>query len=299
MAMELLNAIFEVWSLSPGINPSGMTCPVANDFSPYQAGLLSPEATLVVVGAIVDSWDKLRESAFRILVRYPTPLPGLESKISIERIIDWAKGLVCSPRVRESDAGALVLRLIFRKYVLDLGWTIDVHSVAVDTHLGSKSDGQGLDRVGLAIAEYVESLNDWLEWGIEEGDRDLVKACSHSFVHGVLLTLRYTMEELPWTSVEVQLASSQLMAALHKLISLLLRVTSLTLWVVSANALNLPPDMTADTQAGGFDDILAVNADDDNFEEGDGVAPVEQMIMVGCWLSMKEVYLEYPSPQCL
>ena len=299
MAMELLNAIFEVWSLSPGINPSGMTCPVANDFSPYQAGLLSPEATLVVVGAIVDSWDKLRESAFRILVRYPTPLPGLESKISIERIIDWAKGLVCSPRVRESDAGALVLRLIFRKYVLDLGWTIDVHSVAVDTHLGSKSDGQGLDRVGLAIAEYVESLNDWLEWGIEEGDRDLVKACSHSFVHGVLLTLRYTMEELPWTSVEVQLASSQLMAALHKLISLLLRVTSLTLWVVSANALNLPPDMTADTQAGGFDDILAVNADDDNFEGGDGVAPVEQMIMVGCWLSMKEVYLEYPSPQCL
>lgn len=291
MAMELLNAIIEVWSLSPQTKPVENNSLVAEGFSPYQAGLLSAEATLVIVGAIVDSWDKLRESAFRILVRYPTPLPGLESTTSIEHILHWAKGLVSSPRVRESDAGALVLRLIFRKYVLDLGWTVNVHTVITSTDEGKECGEVGPDRIGLAIAEYVESLNDWLKWGIDEGDKDLVKACSHSFVHGVLLTLRYTMEELPWTSVAVQVGAHRLRIALHKLISLLLRVTTMTLWVVAANALNLPPDMTSDTQAGMLDDIMDINLDEEDFEDGEGVAPVEQMIMVGCWLSMKEVSL--------
>lgn len=288
MAMELLNAIIEVWSFSPEEKPTGTNSLIA-DFSPYQAGLLSAEATLVVVGAIVDSWDKLRESAFRILVRYPTPLPGLESTTSIERILHWAKGLVSSPRVRESDAGALVLRLVFHKYVLDLGWSINVHTVLASTVVSNECGKAGPARIGVAIAEYVESLNDWLEWGINEGDRDLLKACSHSFVHGVLLTLRYTMEELPWASVAVQVGVHRLRAALHKLISLLLRVTSLTLWVVAASALNLPPDMASDTSAGMLDDMIDANIDEESFEDGEGVAPVEQMIMVGCWLSMKEV----------
>ena len=299
MAMELLNAIIEVWSLSTETKPMETNLRAAEIFSPYQSGLLSAEATLVVVGAIVDSWDKLRESAFRILVRYPTPLPGLESTTSIEQILHWAKGLVSSPRVRESDAGALVLRLIFRKYVLDLGWTVNVHTVTTSTGVDKEFGEIGLDRIGLAIADYVDSLNDWLEWGIDEGDKDLLKACSHSFVHGVLLTLRYTMEELPWTSLAVQVSAHRLRMALHKLISLLLRVTTLTLWVVAANALNLPPDMASDTQAGVLDGIMDVNMDEESFEDGDGVAPAEQMIMVGCWLSMKEVRSSDSGIQCL
>ena len=37
------------------------------------------------------------------------------------------------------------------------------------------------------------------------------------------------------------------------------------------------------------DDFMDVHGDDGDFEDGERVAPVEQMIMVGCWLSMKEV----------
>ena len=36
----------------------------------------------------------------------------------------WALALLRSPRVRESDAAALLLRLLFRKYALDLGWDV-------------------------------------------------------------------------------------------------------------------------------------------------------------------------------
>ena len=36
----------------------------------------------------------------------------------------WALGLLRSPRVRESDAAALLMRLLLRKYAVDLGWDV-------------------------------------------------------------------------------------------------------------------------------------------------------------------------------
>jgi hypothetical protein len=80
-----------------------------------------PDSTISFVGSIIDSWDRLRENSFHILLQFPTPLPGISSSLSINNVIRWAKTLVLSPRVRESDAGALTFRLIFRKYVLELG----------------------------------------------------------------------------------------------------------------------------------------------------------------------------------
>jgi hypothetical protein len=287
MAMDLLNAMIEVWSLTRTHHPDQEVVGVADDFSPYHSGFLSVELTLVVVGAVVDSWDKLREGAFQMLVKYPTPLPGLDSPSLVRSMLEWGKGLVNSARVRESDAGALVLRLVFRKYVLDLGWTVKVHEVTVDDHMeGGQTSGPM--QVGIAVARYVDSLSDWLEWDIEEADRDLLKACKHSFVHGVLLVLRYTMEEVPWTSADIQTGAVYLRAALHRIIALLLRVTTLALWVVSANALNLPPGMILESQSNDLFDMLDVDGDEQYTIE-EGGSPTEQVIMVGCWLSMKEV----------
>lgn len=61
----------------------------------------------------------------------------------------------------------------------------------------------GFVRIGVVIVEYVEFLNDWLEWGINEGDRDFLKVCLYSFVYGVLLIFWYIMEEFLWVLVVV------------------------------------------------------------------------------------------------
>ncbi len=55
--------------------------------------------------AAVDTWDKLRESAFRAMLRLPTPLPGLEEGPQLEGLVDSALALISSPRLGESDAG--------------------------------------------------------------------------------------------------------------------------------------------------------------------------------------------------
>lgn len=182
MAMELILIMINVWSIAP---PSLGTCEsISSDPSlcPYSKGFTSPDSTLLLVGSIVDSWDRLRENSFRILLHFPTPLPGLCSQDMVQRVITWAKHLVSSPRVRESDAGALTMRLIFRKYVLELEWMVrpscNIVSFPSETELPN-GDTQSCMSTSPAIV-YVRSLIDWLRIAVEEGERDLSEACKKS-----------------------------------------------------------------------------------------------------------------------
>lgn len=285
MAMELIVIMMDVWAVAPS-QENHLFSP--ESLHPYSRGITSPDSTFLLLGSIIDSWDRLRENSFRILVHFPTPLPGLSSDQMVVNIIEWAKKLVCSPRVRESDAGALTLRLIFRKYVLEHRWIVTASvNVMCDSHSQSSESMH-------PVMDYVWSLIDWLDVVVEEGKRDLSEACKNSFVHGVLLSLRYTFEELDWNSDAVVSSMSEMRRALNKLLDLVLEITSLALWVVSADAWYLPEDM---------DEMV----DDDNFVldfpvEVNDPAPsseldrcskvgLEQVVMVGCWLAMKEVSL--------
>ena len=86
-----------------------------------------------LLGAAVDSWDKLRVGAFRLLSKHPAPLAGVERPEAVAALFAWALALSRSPRVRESDAAALLLRLLFRKYALDGGWTVTLTPEVVAT----------------------------------------------------------------------------------------------------------------------------------------------------------------------
>ncbi|XP_060188137.1 uncharacterized protein LOC132617203 isoform X1 [Lycium barbarum] len=300
MAMDLLLIMLNVWSI---VGPSeGNVGAVSPEFSlyPYSKGLLLPESTLLLVGSIVDSWDRLRESSFRILLHFPTPLPGINSQDMVSEAIVWAKKLVCSPRVRESDAGALTLRLIFRKYVLELGWVVNVSSnTGSPQSLSKLPNGENKARkLAPPAIEYLRSLIDWLEALVQDGEKDLSEACKNSFVHGALLALRYTFEELDWDSDAIVCSTSEMKVVLEKILELVMRITSLALGVVSADAWYLPDDME---EMG--DDALLLEVPhevDESLSTSDKVQNTEvkqegrgteQIVMVGCWLAMKEVSL--------
>ena len=152
MALDLLNAVAETWDPSEteaaaaatttgsgsgpgpggsdpdasrdGSDPDGLLARAdALEASPY-APCLRAECTTSLLGAAVDSWDKLRLSAFALLTRHPAPLAGVETAEKLEARLRWALALLRSPRVRESDAAALLVRLLFRKYALDGGWDV-------------------------------------------------------------------------------------------------------------------------------------------------------------------------------
>ncbi|XP_030499307.2 uncharacterized protein LOC115714695 isoform X1 [Cannabis sativa] len=300
MAMDLILIMLNVWNILPSVKETCDSFSTERCLSPYNEGITLPDSTLLLVGSVIDSWDRLRESSFRILLHFPTPLPGISDENMVQNMIIWAKKLVCSPRVRESDAGALTLRLIFRKYVLDLGWILNasVNAVCLRPKLENK-DGRVLNST-YPVIDYIKSLIDWLDDAVKEGERDLSDACRNSFVHGILLGLRYTFEELDFTSDAVMSSISGMRHLLARLLELVLRITSLALCVVSADAWHLPEDMDELVDDGTF--LLDVS------EEIDLQAPAlkdeeknskllqnsgssGQAVMVGCWLAMKEVSL--------
>lgn len=307
IAMELILTLLDVW---PICRSEGK-----NDLYPYNDSITLPDSTISFVGSIIDSWDRLRENSFRILLQFPTPLPGISLSTSINDAIRWAKKLVLSPRVRESDAGALTFRLIFRKYVLELGCVLvfSEESDCLQCYTKSTNGDTEVITSQNPVAQYISSLIQWLCTVVEEGERDLSEACKKSFVHGVLLTLRYTFDELDWNSEVVQSCVSEMRCLVEKLLQLIMRVTSLALWVVSSDAWYMPYDVDDMVDDGSFlSDIIdeeqpgtASAVAEKNGKSGNNGKPAEHVVMVGCWLAMKEVSLLFgtiirkiPLPGC-
>lgn len=302
VAMDLILILTDVWPIVPSLGGSSDSVSSEKILYPYNEGIILPDSTLLLVGSIIDSWDRLRENSFRILLRFPNPLPGISTNILVEEVTRWAKRLVCSPRVRESDAGALTLRLLFRKYVLDLSWivriSVDVNCISLqsDTSNGKCKSGTTM----FPVIEYVVSLINWLQAIVEEAETDLAESCKKSFVHGVLLTLRYTFEELDWNSDVVLCSMSEMRQALEKLLELIMRITSLALWVVSADAWYLPEDMDemidddaflVEEPSGTSSTMSSSEPDVKYSKHTEDTRSFDQIVMVGCWLAMKEVSL--------
>lgn len=45
------------------------------------------------------------QTAYTALLRLPSPLPGVSTPEQLQPLLAWAYQLLCSPRLREADAG--------------------------------------------------------------------------------------------------------------------------------------------------------------------------------------------------
>jgi hypothetical protein len=159
-----------------------------------------------------------------VLERLPSPLPGLEQPQQLQPLLSWALQLTHSPRVRESDAGARLLRLLLIKHVLGLKWRIQLYPeplvqgaavVAAGGEEGASSSAKSSSRKGAAAAGdadahvhsvmcFLSSLTGQLRSQLVLAHTDLAAASRRGLVHGIVLALRYAADETPWA----RLASS-------------------------------------------------------------------------------------------
>ena len=84
--------------------------------------LYNEGAVFVLLDASLDSWERLRKSAFDLLSAFPSPLSGIDTCDALCERLVWAKSMLLSPLVKESDAAALQVRLWIRKYLFDMDW---------------------------------------------------------------------------------------------------------------------------------------------------------------------------------
>ncbi len=202
-ALELLNVIADTWKSVDDFELSEKHGTIEHDHdvivarrlltSPYDAYMRDEAFTNLLLGALVDSWEKLRMTAFDLLQRHPAPLAGIETPEILAKRLDWALQLLRSPRVRESGAAALLIRLLIRKYGFDLNWRI--HLSPVTQVVEQARDAAGLAKSEATI-QVIESLCDLLEQDCVLAERDVMKACQRSLAHGAVLLTRFTLCEI-------------------------------------------------------------------------------------------------------
>lgn len=150
-ALDLLNCVADSWKSADDV-VEGFSEDLQNARcllkSPYSVCMTSKPYTDVLLGALVDSWEKLRLTAFDLLCRHPSPLAGMETPAQLEARLCWAMELLRSPRVRESDAGALLIRLLIRKYVYGLKWEIHLSPIV---RVSMPSDTSNIRDTGVRV----------------------------------------------------------------------------------------------------------------------------------------------------
>jgi hypothetical protein len=199
-ALELLNVIMTTWEpYEDTLDGTHETITDDHDVNVARRMLTSPYAryanhepfTNLLFGALVDSWEQLRIKAFELLSRHDAPFAGMETPDKVRARLVWALELLRSPRVRESGAAALLIRLLIRKYGFDSHWRM---RFSPDVSV-SQVEGERLSTAEKQI-EVLSSLCDLLENDINLAGIDVVEACRRSLAHGPIFLLRCVLQEI-------------------------------------------------------------------------------------------------------
>lgn len=117
LALNLLHAVID--TLDADADKSNQQKLCLNSF-------FSSSMVKSVLNVFVSSWDKSRRLASDLLLRFPLPWPCYSDPAEVLELLEFGLVMTGSPKQRESDAGALIVRNIFHSYSGKLGWRIEV-----------------------------------------------------------------------------------------------------------------------------------------------------------------------------
>jgi hypothetical protein len=126
-ALRTFTILIKVFGIEKTPSPEGFVAQHCKTPAfPFQLPLASARNAKLILHCLMNPFDENRMLAYEILREFPSPLPGIESKDNVQKILFWALQSMTSTRAGESDSGAMIFRLIFSKYVLDLNLDLDV-----------------------------------------------------------------------------------------------------------------------------------------------------------------------------
>lgn len=284
MALEILKIMLEV--LGDFFNPRYRIqlprdgcgfMPAEIAFNPFPPEIFSESTTHALLTVSVNSFDGIRQGALEFLSSFPSPLAGLSTTGQVAEVLKRAMALLCSPRMRESDAGALWLRFLFNVFAIGQNWTFDLLTKTV-------SEGGEEGRGSFC---FIKSCCDLIQQSLEQGKHDLLAASRESLSHGPLLLLHYLIPLIDWRCpVYVpdldDDAGAMLLCRIQGLLGEAVALALPPLAVPEADDATAEEDIVDDED--GYDDI---NTNEDASVQG----PRAQLITCACWLTMKEAVL--------
>ncbi|KAG6959994.1 hypothetical protein JG688_00009823 [Phytophthora aleatoria] len=256
--------------------------------------LLTGQMVTTLLNMLISAWDSIRSLAFTILDLYPDELPGYSSREELRTLVDWAVGLCGSPRQRESDAGAMFIRLLFQKCsaaIQRLGLTFQQPQKDATEASSTNPDVAFVLQLTRVILSRIGALS---PAEIRRGESPLV--------HGFLLSLHYVLDNVVFDTLSSSEAAAW-PAAMTQVFSAIHQSMRASLAVVGDATSGAGDEELSASFAGVVGEVSTVAKtsssalrvdcrghliveNGDGLEEEDGNA--EQRAVVGSWLAARE-----------
>ncbi|CAG8489964.1 6184_t:CDS:10 [Paraglomus occultum] len=278
-SLKLLHLLIKHFGIDSTPPPAGYTVKHGKlpEF-PFRLPFATPQLSLTLFDLLMNSYVPNRQEAYDVLRIFPAPLPGIESKEKAQNVLDWAFTKLKSGRAAESDGGAMVFRIVFVKYVVELGFELEVDN--------DMSGVETVEMTGVPSVDFTNKLLNFLHSQITFASSNLLLASRKHPIQGTLLALQYIFQELSYSSPIIKSHISH-WRQIHKFTLKLIRdICDVVIDVLSAAAPEgniLMEDDEID-----IDVRVVTDEDEDCQDDGQEDSPKHQVLLSYCWRAVKE-----------
>lgn len=279
-SLRLLGVMVKTFGIKTTPLPPGSKPNEISRF-PFQLPIASKEHTKVLLGCLLNPFDHCREQALEILMNFDAPFEGYGSKESVDGLVRWGLDWLKSTRAGESDSGGLVLKIIFVKYAIELGWDIELPYDGSD----ELKDVKFAAYTGNPAVDFTIRLQNLLRVQLERARQNQLDAAYHHPVHGTLIGLRYLFSSIDYASPLVTNHRPLWQAVHADMMDLVESVCGVVMGVLSNPSPegNIPATFTEMEES--IDAVISSSGGDE-FEQSGG--PNHQVILSYCWRAIKE-----------
>ncbi|KAF9574599.1 hypothetical protein EC968_006013 [Mortierella alpina] len=279
-SLRLLGMVIKTFGIDSTPLPPGSKAGDVSRF-PFQLPIANEEHTKTLLGCLLNPFDHCREQALNILMTFKAPFAGFESKEAVEGLVRWGLDWLKSTRAGESDSGGLVLKTVFVKYAIELGWNIQLS-------YGDAADQlklQSITETGTAAVDFAVRLQGLLRIQLEKAKLNQLDAAHHHPMHGTLIGLRYLFSSIDYASPLVTNHRPLWQAVHADMMGLVESVCGVVMGVLSNPSPegNIPATFTEMEES--IDAVISSSGGDE-FEQSGG--PNHQVILSYCWRAIKE-----------
>ncbi|KAI1314886.1 hypothetical protein EDD11_001609 [Mortierella claussenii] len=279
-SLRLLGSMIKVFGIDSTPLPPGSKPGDISRF-PFQLPIANEQHTKILLSCLLNPFDHCREQALEILMTFKAPFAGYESKESVDGLVRWGLDWLKSTRAGESDSGGLVMKTIFVKYAVELGWDIPLPYEDSDDLSGF----QLAKKTGNPAVDFTIRLQNYLRVQLEKARVNQLDAAHCHPLHGSLIGLRYLFSSIDYASPLVTNHRPLWQAVHADMMDLVENVCGVVMGVLSNPSPegNFPATFTEMEES--IDAVISSSGGDELEQSG---GPNHQVILSYCWRAIKE-----------